>query len=364
MAKSPNELLVGVEEEFHLVDLDSGQLTPAATTLLDLLPGKRYSAELQATTIEAHSAPWARLDDLAEDLTATRKVLIKTAEERGLGVVATGTVPLAAVSGHDIPPVPRFQHMHDLYRSLAGEQLICGVQVHVDVPDRDLAVRVLRRLAPWLPVFLALSASSPFWRGADTGYSSYRSLLWQRWPTAGPPGSFDSAAEYDALVARLVADGTIIDPGMVYFDVRPSCHLPTLELRVCDACPRVDDVVLLAGLFRALVRRECAAEREREFRPVRGELLRSATWHAARFGLGGLLVDPATGRPAPAGEVVRDLLAELGPFLEEAGDRDLVSALAADLLERGDCAARQRAVHDRGGSLRAVVAGLVTETRA
>ena len=364
MAKSSNELLVGVEEEFHLVALDSGRLTPAAMALLELLPGDRYSAELQETAIEAHSAPWAELGDLADDLTATRRTLIGTAEEQGLGVVASGTVPLGEVSGCVVPPVPRFQRMHDLYRTLAGEQLICSVQVHVDVPgrDRDLAARVLQRLAPWLPVFLALSASSPFWRSSDTGYASYRSLLWQRWPTAGPPGSFGGAAEYDALVAELVAQGTILDPGMVYFDVRPSSHLSTLELRVCDACPRVDDVVLLAGLFRALVRRECAAV-EREFRPVRAELLRSAMWHAARSGLSGTLIDPAAGRPAPSGEVVRDLLTGLRPFLEDAGDWDLVSSLTADLLERGDCAARQRAVHARGGSLRAVVAGLATETR-
>lgn len=362
MNKSPKEVLVGVEEEFHLVDLHSGLLVPAAGTLLDRLPGDRYSAELQESIVEAHSAPWAELADLGEDLTATRRTLGKVAEEQGLGIVATGTVPLAELSGRDIPPLRRFQRMHGLYRHLAREQLICGVQVHVDVPDRDLAVRVLRRLAPWLPVLLALSASSPFWRGDDTGYASYRALMWQRWPTAGPPGAFEDAAEYDALVAGLVADGTITDPGMIYFDVRPSCHLPTLELRISDACPRVDDVVLLAGLFRALVLRECAADGR--FAPVRGERLRSATWRAARFGLGDALVDPVSGGPAPAGRVVRDLLAGLRPVLEEQGDWELVSGLAEDLLRRGDCAARQRAAYARSGSLRDVVAGLVAETRA
>ncbi|WP_232835517.1 carboxylate-amine ligase [Actinocorallia populi] len=354
------ELLVGVEEEFHIVALDSGRLTSASPALLEALPGDRYSAELQEATIEAHSAPWARLEDLAEDLTATRKALIGTAGEQGLGVLASGTAPLFDLADPVVPPLPRFRRMHDLYRRLAGEQLICGAQVHVDVPDRDLAARVLQRLAPWLPVFLALSAGSPFWREADTGYASYRSVLWQRWPTAGPPGPFAGAAEYEALVAELVEQGTILDPGMVYFDVRPSCHLPTLELRICDACPRVDDVVLLAGLFRALVRRECAEEGG--FRPVRGELLRSATWRAARSGLGGTLIDPATGRPEPAGEVVRGLLAGLRPFLEEAGDWELVSGLAEALLGRGDCATRQRAVYARSGSLREVVAVLLAET--
>lgn len=354
------ELLVGVEEEFHIVALESGRLASASPALLEALPGDRYSAELQESTIEAHSAPWAALADLADDLTATRKTLIRTAEEQGLGVLAAGTAPLPGLEEPAVPPLPRFQRMHDLYRRLAGGQLICGAHVHVDVPDRDLAVRVLQRLAPWLPVLLALSAGSPFWREADTGYASYRSVLWQRWPTAGPPGPFGSAAEYDAMVAELVARGTILDEGMVYSDVRPSSHLPTLELRICDACPRVDDVVLLAGLFRALVRRECAESGA--FRPVRGELLRSATWHAARSGLGGTLVDPATGRPAPAEAVVRDMVAGLRPPLEESGDWKTVSGLAESLLRRGDCASRQRAVHARSGSLRRVVAALLAET--
>jgi len=356
------ELLIGVEEEFHLVTLDGGVLVPAAAGLLELLPGDRYSAEIQEPTIESHSAPWARLDDLADDLAATRKVLIDTAEGRGVGVLASGTAPLAGPSRAEVPDVPRFRRMHDLYRGLAGEQLICGVQVHVDAPDRDLAARSLQRLAPWLPVFLALSAASPFWRAADTGYASYRSLMWQRWPTAGPPGAFDGAAEYDALVARLVEQGTILDAGMAYFDVRPSEHVPTLELRICDATPRVEDVVLLAGLFRALVKREYAAA-DGPFRPVRWELLRSAIWHAARNGLAETLVDPATGRSAPAAEVVRGMVAGLRPFLEDSGDWEQVSELAESLLRRGDSASRQRAAHARSGSLREVVAMLLTETR-
>jgi len=155
------------------------------------------------------------------------------------------------------------------YRMLVREQLICGTQVHVDVDGRDLAVAVAHRVAPWLPALLALSASSPFWLGTDTGYASYRTLIWRRWPTAGTLPGFASAADYDRAVADLVRSGIIADPGMIYFDVRPSAHLPTLELRIADSCPRLDDVVLLAGLFRALVTREtaAAARRARPRRP-------------------------------------------------------------------------------------------------
>ena len=184
---------------------------------------------------------------------------------------------------------------------LVREQLICSTQVHVDVDDRDLAIAVGRRVAPWLPALLALSASSPFWLGTDTGYASYRTLIWRRWPTAGALPGFGSAAEYDRAVADLVRSGVILDPGMIYFDVRPSAHLPTLELRICDSCPSLEDVVLLAGLFRALVIREIEAEHAGlPPVPVRPGLLEAATWRAAQAGLQGDLVDPVTAGPVPA----------------------------------------------------------------
>src|SRR5262245_64810424 len=161
---------------------------------------------------------------------------------------------------------------------LVREQLICSTQVHVDVEDRDLAVAVAHRMAPWLPPLLALSASSPFWLGTDTGYASYRTLIWRRWPTAGAPAGFTSAADYDRTVADLVRSGVVSDPGMIYFDVRPSAHLPTVELRICDACTRMQAVVVLDGLFRALVIRETgAAVAGRAPLPVRPELLEAAT---------------------------------------------------------------------------------------
>src|SRR3978361_445934 len=144
--------------------------------------------------------------------------------------------------------------MQEQYRLLVDEQLICGTQVHVGVADRDLAIEIAQRVARDLPVPLALSASSPFWNGQDTGYASIRTTVWQRWPTAGATGPLASAAEYDALLADLISSGVIADAKMAYFDVRPSSHAPTLELRVCDGCPLVDDAGPIAGLVRALVR--------------------------------------------------------------------------------------------------------------
>ena len=294
----PRLVAAGVEEEFHIVDLATRRLAGQADRLMEQLPAGRFSWELQRSVVEANSRPWASLTDLAGDIAGLRQAAIAAAEPLGLGIVAAGTVPLADPDTLQVTPDPRYEHMQGEYRMLVREQLICGTQVHVDVDDRDLAVAVAHRVAPWLPALLALSASSPFWLGTDTGYASYRTLIWRRWPTAGALPGFASAADYDRAVADLVRSGVIADPGMIYFDVRPSAHLPTLELRIGDSCPRLDDVVLLAGLFRALVIRETgAAHAGLPPAPVRPELLQAATWRAAQSGLQGNLVDPVTALP-------------------------------------------------------------------
>ncbi|GAA2508164.1 glutamate--cysteine ligase [Streptomyces thermolineatus] len=354
---------VGVEEEFHVVDVESRMLVPRARAVLDRLPERGFTTELQQSIVEANSGVHVSLDALHADLAESRRALDAAAAPLGLAAVAAGTVPLARAGSVDATPDPRYRRMVEEYRTVAHEQLICGAQVHVDVPDRDTAVRAMCAVSPWLPVLLALSASSPFWFGSDTGYASWRTLLWQRWPTTGPAGCFGSAAEYDAAVAGLVRSGVISDPGMVYYDVRPSAHQQTLELRLCDACPRAETVVMIAGLFRALVVDACeAAPGDCGGGRGRHEGLRAANWRAARSGLEGDLIDPVSGTAAPAPQVVRSMLARLRPRLKELGDWDAVSELAEDALGRGSAAHHLRRAADDGG-LTAAVDLLVDETR-
>ncbi|WP_232327450.1 carboxylate-amine ligase [Herbidospora yilanensis] len=355
---------LGVEEEFHVVDLVSRRLTPQAHVVLDGLPGKSFSAELQQAVVETNSTPTPDLAALRADLVELRRRLIASAEPHGLGIVGSGTAPLHGSGGFELTADERYEYLLDTYQYIAREQFICGGQVHVEITDRDLAVLVAQRVQPWLPVLLAVSASSPYWFETDSGYASSRTLAWQRWPTAGPLGPFASAAEYDQTVADLVTSGVIDDRGMVYFDIRLSAHVPTMELRVCDAVPRVDDMVLLAGLFRALVVRETDAV-EAGTPPrfdQRPAMLRAATWRAARSGLGGDLISPLTGKPGPAGLLVETLLEELRPTLEALGDWETVSALALEAVRLGGSAARQRAAYRKKGQATDVVDLLVRET--
>src|SRR4051794_36434846 len=358
------ELTLGAEEELHLLDHGSGKLAARAPLLLSRLPSDSYSAELQKTTVETNTAVVQTLDELGAELRRLRQGVLEAAEGEGVGIAAVGTAPRSGMADFELTLDGRYGRMQEQYRILVDEQLICGLQIHVGVSDRDLGVEIMQRVARRLPVLLALSASSPYWNEHDTGYASIRSIIWQRWPTAGATGLLASAADYDDLVADLISSGVIADEKMAYFDVRPSSHAPTLELRVCDGCPLVDDAVLIAGLFRAAVR---AAEQDidagRSYIPETAPMHRAAMWQAARCGVAGELLDGGLHpRPVPAAQVVRSLLTTLRPQLDELGDFHQVRDLAAAVLARGTSADRQRAAFEERGSLEDVVDLVVRET--
>jgi carboxylate-amine ligase len=276
---------------------------------------------------------------------------------------------VAALASAPVPvdiratPAERYQRIVDVFGLVAAEQLTCGCHVHVSVADDEEGVAVLDRIRVWLPVLTALTANSPFWLGRDTSYASYRSQAWGRWPSAGPTGVHGSVAAYRRLVEDLLATDTVLDQGMVYFDARLSASWPTVEVRVADVALHVEDAVLLAGLVRGLV--DTAAQEWRAGEPVpdvRTELLRVAGWRAARSGLSGDLVDPRSGRPAPAADVLAALVAHVRPALARHGDEDRVDAGVAELLRRGNGAVLQRSVYEETGDLAAVVRAAVAAT--
>jgi glutamate---cysteine ligase / carboxylate-amine ligase len=362
VAASGGVAALGLEEELHLIDLRSGALATRAPDVLGTLPVSSYGAELHASTVEINTGAFTSLSDLRENLVGLRRRLVAAAGEVELGVAAVGTVPLPSPDGPEITSTERFEKMRHDYQMLVDEQLICGTQVHVDVPSRDVALQVVHRVQPWLPVLLGLSVSSPYWQGRDSGYASARSLVWSRWPTAGDVGSASTGAEYDAMLATLVASGVISDPKMAYFDVRPSAHLPTVELRVCDACPLVDDAILIAGLFRGLV--TWAVNHDEPTAIGEGPLHRAAMWRAARDGMEGVLLDPLDrGRARPAADVLQELQQLIRPQLEATGDWETIVALSASALARGTSAHRQRVEGERRGRLSDVVDLVVAETQ-
>ena len=359
------ELTLGAEEELHLIDLATSKLSARAPQLLSRLPPQNYAAEIQRTTVETNTEVVDSLAGLRHELLRLRRGIVDVAAADSMGIAAVGTAPTSAFADFELTTTGRYGRMQEQYRLLVDEQLICGLQIHVGVSDRDLAVQIMQRVAADLPILLALSASSPYWNEQDTGYASIRSIIWQRWPTAGATGRLRSAREYDELITDLINTGVIADEKMAYFDVRPSAHVPTLELRTCDACPLVDDAIAIAGLFRAMVR---AAEQNiangRPFDPVPPPVHRAAIWQAARAGLTGMLLDNSRHpRPLPARRAVKSLLWRLRPQLHELGDWDAVKELVKNTLARGNSADRQRAAYAERGGLEDVVSLVVEETQ-
>ena len=361
---------VGVEEELLLVDMATGRPRSVAARVIDALsPDQPHDvgseggveSELQRYMVETQSSVCTDLTDVERELRQWRHRVATAAREAGAGAAALATSP---VPGDGlITPKARYLRMAERFGPTVQEVLTCGSHVHVAVESDEEGVAVVDRIQPWLAVVLALSANSPFSDGRDTGYASYRSQLWMRWPSAGPTDAFGSAAAYHRLVESMLATGVLLDDGMVYFDARLSHRYPTVEIRVADVCTDLADTMVVAAVTRALV--ETAARSAAAGKPppeVPTTLLRLESWQASHDGLEGDLLDPASMRPAPAADVVGRLVDEIRPALEWFGDLDLVEAGAAGLLANGTGSTRQRRTFERTGQLVDVVAEAVRLT--
>jgi carboxylate-amine ligase len=358
------DFTLGVEEEYQIIDPHSRRLRPRVMQVLPQAQaalGENAQPEFQASQIEMATPVCRTLAEVRAQVVRARRALLDAAARDGGRIGAAGTHPFSNSADQPVTPKPRYQDMAEQYQHLAQELVIFGCHVHVGLPDPDAGLGVMNRARQWLAPLLALSANSPFWEGEDTGYASYRTELWVRWPLAGPPLPFASREEHDALVQSLVATGSISDATKIYWDIRLPEKVPTVEFRVADVCLRVDEAVLLAGLVRALAR-TCYAQGDEPFQPARPELLRAAHWRAARYGLEGELIDIAAGRAVPAADLVQSLMAFVRPALEEAGDWDEVSALVGETLRDGNGAMRQRAVLAETNRMEAVVDYILDET--
>jgi carboxylate-amine ligase len=358
---------VGVEEELLLVDSESGEARALSNAVLAMAArdGKdeddAFEAELHRQQLEFATSPHEQMPDLAREIVQWREEAARHAESLGAAVAALATSPLP-VSPH-VGSGPRYRWLEEQFGLTTLEQLTCGCHVHVYVESDEEGVAVLNRIRPWLSVLLALSANSPFWQGKDSDYSSYRSRVWGRWPSAGPVELFDDAAAYHEQVDAMVATGALRDDGMIYFDARLSAKYPTVEVRVADVCLEPSMTVLLAMLVRGLV--ETAARQWRAGEPPAPHpvaLLRLASWRAGRSGLEDQLVSPVLMRPVPARTAVESLFAHVRPALEDSGDYDEARSRLSRLLRDGNGARIQRETLARTGSLRDVVNECVRRT--
>ena len=357
---------IGVEEEYQIIDPRSHELSSSAEDILPIAAqtlGEAVQFEFILSQIEIATPICATLADVETQLKRMRGGMIDAAAQVGKQIGSAATHPFSAWQTQQTTPGERYRLLVKNYGQFIRQQVIFGCHVHVGLLDRERAVFVQNHARPWLPVLLALSASSPMWMGEDTGYSSFRTGLWWTSPLSGPPPVFSSRAEYDTLINALVASKCVEDSMSIYWDIRLSGRFPTIEFRVMDVCMTVEEAVMIAGLVRALVRTGYEmALREEPPRRTRVESIRTANWHSARYGLEGELIDLQAERAVPARELVEKFLAFVRPALEAEGDWERISSSVYKMLEHGNGAMRQREVFRRTGNPNDVVDYIVAET--
>lgn len=359
---------IGVEEEYLLLDPVTGLPVPyadkvrMAADLARLTGGQEVQCELLQAQVEIATPVCTGLEEVGGHLLRLRHAMVAAAEAHGCRIGATGTPPLRDL-GQDVPVTDHARYRAMLVQApqLVVEQLVNGMHVHVGVPSRDAGVQVLNRLRPWLPTLTAMSANSPLWDGRDTGFASWRTLIFSRWPVAGLPPHFRDLEDYEQRVQCLQACGLISDTGQLYWQARLSERYPTVEVRCLDVQLRADEAVMLAGVVRALVETALAeAEAGVPVPDIAPEFLQAAMWHAARHGLSDTLIDPS-GTVHRAGDMLCRLLRHIGPALDASGDTREVGSLVHRLLQQGTGADRQRAALAAGGP-RAAVDLIIRET--
>ncbi|MCG5455495.1 glutamate--cysteine ligase [Micromonospora sp. PSH03] len=360
-------LTLGVEEEYLLLDPDSGRNLPVADEVLAALRGPardQSRQEFRHSMVEMVTPVCSDLTELRAHLVALRRSAAEAATAAGARLVAVGATPVAEPH-RTVPDEPRYHAMSRRYGPVAHDPAVCGCHVHVGLPDRELAVQVCNHLRVWLPVVQAITTNSPLHDGYDTGHASWRSMQLERWPSIGPTPFFDSVADYDRTVGELIAAGIMLDAAMVYWYARPSSTYPTVEVRVGDVCTEVDDAVLVAALVRSLVATLADDVRAGVSAPnVRDCLVAAAHWRAAHDGLDGELIDLRAGGTRPAWALVDELMAVIAPALLRHGDLGYVLAQLARLRRDGTGATRQRRVLERAGDLHVVLDDLVARTAA
>jgi carboxylate-amine ligase len=341
----------GVEEELLLVEESTGEpfMEGAAVAHVAQRLGLDLDLELTPCQIETTTPVLDSMADLRRHLVESRSKADAAAREMGGRVLAVGVPPIVG-NRQPVSKTERYQRIAQNFGFIAAEQGVCGCHVHVAVPDRARAIEVSNSLRPWLPILVALTANSAIHRSSDSGYSSWRTMLWSRWPSAGAPPHLESEDEYDAAIARLLEVGAALDEGMIYWDVRPSKNFPTIEVRVSDVPATVDETVLYATLVRALVMTALAEGPLAAAGVVSSDDVRLAKWRAARDGLTGECPDLLSGSMVSTRAAVDRMLAHIAPALDVMDERAAVDDALDKLFSRGNGAIQQRQAFERSGA--------------
>jgi carboxylate-amine ligase len=362
---------VGIEWELELVDRQSGELRSGANEVLAGLALDRGTGhakvkhELLESCVEVitgvNDSVAAALADLHGSVEEVRAV----AEPLGLDLMCSGSHPTTDWATQSISASERYHQLIEQMQWMARQLQIFGVHVHVGVPSGEKAVPIVNGLTAYLPHLLALSASSPYWIGADTGLASYRSVVFEGLPTAGPPHALSGWPDFEEFMKTLISAGTIASIREVWWDVRPHPVFGTVELRIFDGLPTLLEVGMAAAMSQCLVEMlSTRLDREADLPVPQPWLVKENKWRAARYGLAAEIIVDERGGTQPLREAIQELVVGLAPFAERLGCAEQLSAVHEVLAQGSSCERQRRVAEKHGGDLRPVVDSLVDEMRA
>jgi carboxylate-amine ligase len=357
---------IGIEEEFQVVDPVTRELRSHIAEIFaqgqEVLKG-RMKPELHQPVVEIGTEICRDIHEARRDVTATRSYLARLARENGLRIAAAGTHPFSHWASVEITGGnPRYERLVEELQMVARANLIFGLHVHIGVEDREAQIRIMNQVAYFLPHVLTLAVNSPFWLGRDTGWMSYRCKVFDKFPRTNMPDYFSSYGEFQEYVNLLVKTGCVIDGRQIWWDVRPHILFPTLEYRICDIPMRAEETIAIAALLQAVTAKLWRLmSGNLSFRTYSRALVMENKWRAARWGMGGKLIDFGKEEEVEVKSLIGELLEFVDEVVDDLGSREAIRYVET-MMERGPGAERQLAVWRRTQDLKAVVDYVVEET--
>jgi carboxylate-amine ligase len=343
------QFTLGIEEEFQIVDPQTRELKSHVSEILDegkMLLGEKIKPEMIQSMIEVGTGVCANIQEAREDITKLRCIISSLARKKGMDIVAASTHPFSKWSEQTIFEADRYKLLVDELQMVARSLLIFGVHVHVGISDLDRRIHIMNAARYFLPHVLAMTTSSPFWLGFNTGLKSYRSEVFKKFPRTDIPDHFESYQQYQSYVDLLVKMNCIQDGTKIWWDVRPHAKFPTLEFRIADIPTRVDDTIAVAALFQAIVAKlSIMIDKNWGFRLYHRRLIQENKWRAVRYGLDGKLLDLGKQKEVPVKDLIRELLDFVDDVLDDLGSRKEIEHIHT-ILERGTSADEQLRVYE------------------
>lgn len=361
------QFTLGVEEEFQIVHAETRELRSYVSQLLEegknhAILRERVRPEMHQSVVETGTGICRDIKQARAEITELRQTLVGLAKKDNLRIVAAGTHPFSDWKKQEITDGERYKVIVEDLQDVARANLIFGLHVHVGIKDRDVAMALANQVRYFLPHILALSTSSPFWLGRDSGLKSIRSEIFKRFPRTGIPGTFDSYAQFQQYVDLLVKTGCMDNAKKIWWDVRAHPFFDTVEVRVCDMTTRVDDTVAITALIQALMGKlYLLYRRNLGYREYARELIEENKWRAVRYGLDGQLIDFGKQEQVPIRALVGELLEFVSETAEIFGSQDELDRIRR-ILEEGTSADRQLAVFAKTNSFHAVVDDLIEQS--